>query len=601
MGALHPQEKFRSFFQRRWRIVFFVFTVFLAGSLYLIFKSPPIYQASSTLRIESSRQKSFASEANLIQSRLLAERTAERIGLFKEGMTLEEREAVIDKVQAALSSERMGESDLVRIRAVSSNPKEAVQMAKTASELFIAWDLEEGSRQSQKRLDVLQTEVAEAKAALRGAEGDWQYFEESGGDPAVLAALKEQLKAFKLQRSAFLVRATEKHPEAVRMESRIRELETQLQALTGQEMERVRLSRELEAAESRYLLLKQRLEEARIAYAERVSGIRMVDADKRARSLTGARKRAILLGGGFLGLLLGLLLASFVEGIRRKVETKEEAERFLKLPVLGMLPPAPQIREDNSSNLVVLEEPSSVFAGAYHQLWSSLAVSKEEGGKAFLIASPLPQDGRSTVLSNLGLTAIQNGFRTLLIDGDFRNPSLHRLFQLTRSPGFTEVLKGEVSWQDAIRGLPDLLLGGLSIDRVSEVPGLDHLFILPAGDGFSESPALLVPRALEGLWPELQSHFDLLLIDSPPILTVPDATWLTLKSDGIVILSATGRTPRSSLLKAKKRLVAAGGRVLGTVLTEYEIDRFSDIPGGMLREPLRHRESQKKRFRSSRV
>lgn len=591
--------------RKRKFLILITFCAIVAVTFYHTRRQVPVYEASADIKIEQRQTLAGAllessipwsvgdpmeSMAKIIESRPIAEETARHIGLVKEGMGLEEKEAVIRGVHGAVSTIRVGTTNLIRITATHTDGEMALMIANGTAEVFVQWDLREKNKQARKLREFIENQLATVEKQLRASEEKLKAFKETEvGSESASAPLTSEILGLKTQLAELLVRATEKHPDVIRLKERIAEREDQLRTIPGGETEYARLQREVRLNEQLYTLFKQKFEEARIAEAEKVSDVSIVEYAKLPTSPRGGGQKATLFLGGLIGLLVGLVAAFFAENLDTSLSTIEGVETLLAVPVLAVIPhatsnsskkkwpfpPLPWVRKpedeiDYKARLIVHDQPKSAIAEAYRNLRTNLKFSEGITGKSLIISSSGPQEGKSTVLINLGLTTAQMGVKTLVVDSDLRRPSVYKTFRLKREPGLYEVLTGGSPWQEMIQGLPDILLGGMTLDEASKTPGLDHFFILPSGRIPLTPSELLGSREMDILLEELRKHFDVVLYDSPPILPVTDASLLAPKVDGVVIVYEIGKTARGALLRAKQQIESVGGKVLGLVLNHIK-------------------------------
>ena len=170
--------------------------------------------------------------------------------------------------------------------------------------------------------------------------------------------------------------------------------------------------------------------------------------------------------------------------------------------------------------------------------------------KALLFTSAMLSEGKSTVCAFLALTAAKHkGLKTLLIDCDLRRPSIHKFFAIRRSPGLSEVLLGGLSAEDAIRKT-----------------GIESLDIMTAGEVTSQPSEVFDAEAVSRLVEEMKFYYDLILVDTAPLLPVSDPMLLAPKMDGIVLVVKAGATQREVVHRAVEIIDASRHKILGVVL-----------------------------------
>jgi capsular exopolysaccharide synthesis family protein len=193
-------------------------------------------------------------------------------------------------------------------------------------------------------------------------------------------------------------------------------------------------------------------------------------------------------------------------------------------------------------------------AEAYRSLRTNLAFARANHEmRSIVLTSPGPADGKSTTVSNLAITFAQQGQRTLLIDADLRRAVLNKVFEVERSPGLTDVLVGNSLLADVV--------------QETKVP---NLFVLGSGR-FPPNPAeLLGSSAMRVLLEEAEQRFDVVLLDSPPVLAVTDAAVLSTIADGVVLVVRVGSTVRAAAERSASQLQAVHGRLVGTVMNDID-------------------------------
>jgi capsular exopolysaccharide synthesis family protein len=288
------------------------------------------------------------------------------------------------------------------------------------------------------------------------------------------------------------------------------------------------------------------------------------------------------LAGLFIGLLVGLVLAFVLELLDTSIATLNDVEATLAVPVLGVIPqmdpktgpePLPVLEDEEgqpraNTSLASLLTPESGMAEAYKFVRTNLeCVSLNKSVKTILLTSATAMEGKTTTAVNLAIAMAQAGKKTLLVEADLRRPFLHRVFGLPKTPGVSEVILANKSWKDCVRGLNDLLLGGMEIEKLLRLPNIDRLFVLPSGTPVPNPSEFLSSKAMGELLEELRLEYDYVIVDCPPILPVTDASILASRVDGCILVHKVGRVSRVTLKRAKDILEQVHGRVLGVVLT----------------------------------
>jgi len=274
--------------------------------------------------------------------------------------------------------------------------------------------------------------------------------------------------------------------------------------------------------------------------------------------------KSLLIGLG-MGVLAGLGILLLLDRIDDRMASFGEFQHHFSENVLGQIP------KEKTKGRVTLLQPDDarhVFAESYRNVRSSIFFMPYEGPrpKTMLVTSSVPNEGKSTISSNLAITMALSGARTLLIDGDLRRGALREAFGVSSKIGFSEVLKQEVNWQEVI--LPT---------------AYPNLFLLPRGKTLGQPSEHLLRDSTDALIAEMYNHYDYIIIDSSPVLAADDSTSLAPKIDAtlfVVRLSYTSaRLVRKSLELLYNRQVNVPGVILNyvdTSLPEYYYYQYSE-------------------------
>ncbi|HYO82393.1 MAG TPA: CpsD/CapB family tyrosine-protein kinase, partial [Bryobacteraceae bacterium] len=184
-------------------------------------------------------------------------------------------------------------------------------------------------------------------------------------------------------------------------------------------------------------------------------------------------------------------------------------------------------------------------------------LSPENKSKVIIFTSPHPQEGKTTVISNLAVALAEIDRKVLLIDADLRQPRLHTVFGVTNAYGLSDL----ISQPKALETLP--------IASLSKETSIYGLRLLPSGPGAISIPKVLYSTWMDKLFDRLRQEYDMVLIDTPPMMTVPDARILARKADAAVLVLRSNHTTKSVARAAVERLIEDGTPILGTVLNDW--------------------------------
>ena len=303
--------------------------------------------------------------------------------------------------------------------------------------------------------------------------------------------------------------------------------------------------------------LKEELATLQVSGAVSGGGVEVVTPAKAPTSPSSPKPVQDALIAAFVGLLLGIGIAFLIEHLDDAVYSKEEAGRLAgDAPVLGMIPRIGSWKRRGDVVLASTASHNSSVAEAYRSLRTSLQFAGHDGNmKTILVTSPSPGEGKTATIANLGVVLAQADQRVVIVSCDLRRPRLGQFFERSESPGFTSVILGQTSLGDALQ----------------TVEGLGNLFFLGSGDVPPNPTELLASGAAHEIFSELRQDFDIVLVDSPPLLPVTDAVILARGADATLLVIAAGETKRSQVEQAAEMLAQVDARRVGVVLNEVEV------------------------------
>ena len=300
-------------------------------------------------------------------------------------------------------------------------------------------------------------------------------------------------------------------------------------------------------------VLKEEVAQLQVNGATATSGVEFVTPAHAPASPSSPKPAQDALLGLAAGLMLGLGAAFLRDSLDDTLTSKEAAERTTGAPAIAMVPMVSSWRKRNRAEIASSAAPTSPAAEAYRSLRTSLQFTRQgQELRTLLVTSPAAAEGKTSTLANLGAVFAQAGERVALVSCDLRRPRLGQFFDMQEQSGMTTVLLGQQTVELALQ----------------QVPGYDCLWMLGAGP-VPPNPAELLdgPKARE-IFAALRENFDLILVDSPPVLPVTDAMVLSKYADGTLLVVAAGQTKRTELQRAAERFAQANAPVVGIVLNE---------------------------------
>ncbi len=603
-SELNLREYWQIILRRRFIFLIVFFAVLIVAVINTNMQKP-IYRASAS--VQFTEQKTLGglltelvavpsgdpliAQSKIITSSPVLEKAVVELGLVGRDATPTEIMEAAGNLRGMVSTTIISDTSIIVISVTHTDANMAANVANQIAKAYIVENLKEATKESRGVREFIEKQLGEITAKLKSSEEALARFREVETPSGVGVALENKLAGLEMTRQDLLKQYTLVHPDIKNIDEQINLLKEQMKTLPQKELEYSRLKREADIDAQLYLDFKSKLATARTAEAAKTENVSLVDTATPPRSPIKPNKPLNYFTGLIIGLVLGLAATSIVEQLDTSIGTIEHVESFIKLPVLGIIPYL-KIKEEKrksliqkiwpkevrereklshlSNQLVIHYYSSSPIFEAYRILRANIQteIFKEEiKGKILLLSSAAPEEGKSITASNLAITMAQGNLHTLLIDADMRRSVIHNIFGLkNRDPGLSDILKGVIKPENAIRTCTDILMGEIGFDEALKLPGIDRLNILTSGSSPSLSSELLSSPEMAVLLENLKEKFDIILIDSPPVLAVADASILAPRVDAIVLIYRVGRTARSVLSRAKTQLIESGGPVKGVIL-----------------------------------
>jgi capsular exopolysaccharide synthesis family protein len=349
--------------------------------------------------------------------------------------------------------------------------------------------------------------------------------------------------------------------EALRMQSEV--FRQNLQGLSGGETEYARLEREVESQRSLHNLLADKVTAARIREQGEMKVVKVIDPASLPVRVANKRRMAALLFALAAALGAGATVPAAVEWFHRKIENEDDVEMATGLPVLALVP---RVRigqaifgDTHPDNRQRGPSEQLMFTEAFRALRVAVELNtRGEPLKSLLVTSAFAEEGKSTVVVNLGFALSEAGRRVVLADTDFLRPTLHRTMKVKSS-----------------KGLVDSLASGQPLEPELS-PVADGMWLAQRGESSqARSRGMLAGSRLRELIGDMQTKSDFVICDSSPVLLIPDNLLLASAVDGVMLVAKAGVTGFRDLARTKSLLEGAGARLIGVVLNQ--------VPAGQLK------------------
>lgn len=450
-----------------------------------------------------------------------------------------------------------------------------------------------------QRLADLNGAATKAKMARIEKESEYNQIKAVQGTPAIetvpavmsneyLQKLKSQIGDLQRQEAQLAEKYGDRHPEMVKVRTALQTEQAKLDSEINKVVESVKaeyqaalaqenslvgalntqkadalalnrkgieysvLSREAESNRQVYEALLQRTKETGISGELKSSNIRVVDsAEVPTRPVLPQRQRDLSVAT-INGLVLALGLVFLFEYLDNRIKSPQELRAHLGLPFLGMIPAI-----DSSGPTLLHNGVPPQFAEAIRGVRTNVLFSSaDEGVRMIVVTSAGPGEGKSMFSSNLSVSLAQAGQRVLHIDADMRRPRVHEIFELSQEPGLSNLLVGDCKPSEAVK-----------------ITTVQNLCVLPAGMIPPNPAELLGSKRCTEYFATLSEHFDWVIIDSPPVLAVSDASILANSATGVLFVVGADQTSRRTAKAAVDQLHSVQAHVIGAVLNRVDLDR----------------------------
>ncbi len=511
------------------------------------------------IRFRSSASLSAFMEKQLEELKVKMEGSSGALVQFERELNVispEEKTSILSARLLQLNTEYTNaQADRVRkeaaYKSVAGGSLEAAQVSTQGEAL----------KRLSERLDETQQKFVEIKAHYGPNHPEYRK------TALQLAELQRQLQSGKENIGQ---RVEVEYQEARNRESMLLKTVTETKAefdrLNARSFEYHSLKREADADKSLYEELVRKIREASINSGFQNSAIRIADLARPGARPVFPNIKLNLLLAFLLATLLAVGTAISADFLNNTVRDPEQVARSLSTEVIGTLPAVKEwrgrvIAASEPGTELVPHDPSrssglSAFQEAIRTLRNSILLTDfDRRIRSLMVTSSGPAEGKSTTAAHLALAHAQQGRKTLLIDGDLRRPSIHRRFDVPSIRGLSNVLTSGVPWRSVL----------------VRPEGLPNLDILPAGPP-SRRAADLVGAELTALLEDACGEYDLVVLDSPPLLGFPEPLQMAVSVDGVLTVALAGRTNRKALGSAINMLKRLRANTVGVVINEVKAD-----------------------------
>ncbi|MBK5410547.1 polysaccharide biosynthesis tyrosine autokinase [Pseudomonas yamanorum] len=479
--------------------------------------------------------------------------------------------------------ERGKESGMIGLALESTDPDQAIKILNQIAAIYVRQNVERTSAEAAQSLAFLKEQLPEVKKDLEKAGkalNEYQTRSKSVDITLETKAILDQIvgldtsiSELKLQQAEMDRKFTRQHPAYRALLTQIGELTSKQQSLASRveglpstQQELLSLTRDVEVGTAIYTQLLNKSQELDVMRAGTVGNVRLIDtADVNYFKPIKPKKILIVLIATLLGGFLAVALVLLRKALNRGLESPEAIEQ-LGLPVYASIPYSPlqkveedkitrgRGRTDAGSSLLAISHPTDLAVEALRSLRTSLHFAMLEApNNRIMISGPSPEVGKTFVSVNLAAVIAQTGQRVLLIDVDMRRGYLHKVLGVPAKDGLSDILSNQCTLETAIHKT-----------------GIENLDIISRGQIPPNPSELLMHRNLTELLSQVSERYDLVILDTPPLLAVTDAAIVGRQSGTNLIVTRYGLNPAKEIEHTIRRFAQNGIVLRGAIFNGVE-------------------------------
>jgi len=485
---------------------------------------------------------------------------------------------ILDQLKQDISASEQGrDSGVITLTYSNPDPLLAKHVLQEVSNAYVRQNVARNSAEAAKRLEFVKAqlpkvrdELTKAQQALTAFQAQTQTLDVGVQNQALLnqsVALETNINQLRIQQADLASRFTPQHPAYKALLSQIAQfqkakaaIQNQIQELPNTQQGLFWRSRDVEVTNQTYANLLDQAQQLDIARASAMGNVRIIDpAAVDLESPAWPKPLPIMAAGTVLGALLMIAFVLLQQILRRGVEDPVDIE-LLGLPVYASIPYSEKGRElalrqgsgryGHHQQLLALKAPTDLAMEALRSLRTSLHFARfKTKNNLLMITAPSPGVGKTFVCANLAVTMAQAGQRVLLIDADMRRGTLHHAIGVRSENGLSELISGQIPLETALR----------------RVPGAENLSFIPRGDVPPNPSELLMHQNFGELLDQVAPLYDVVVIDTPPVLAVTDAAVIGHQTGTCLMVVRFGLNQQREIALAKQRLEQNGVQVKGAI------------------------------------
>jgi len=340
--------------------------------------------------------------------------------------------------------------------------------------------------------------------------------------------------------------------------------EGQFGQLPSKNIRFARLQRTKSSNEKLYITIQEKYNEALMTEQSQFGYVEIIDRATVPDKPSSPKVFLILALGLVMGGFVGVVIVFVKERLDLKIQSPEDLKReglTLRGTIMQM---KNGLKPSKDNPLLGLSQPFSPIAEAFKHLRTNLQfVVDGKAPRTVLITSSSPGEGKTTILANLAIAFGQLGKKVLTVDADLRKPNLFSYFDCKIEPGLT-----------------DFLMGRLRLEEIIQSTRVENVYFVGSGERTKNTSELMSSDQMKKFIADVQNRFDIILLDSPPVLAGTEPTILSLLADQVLLVVSAGQTRHSELMRAIEELSEPQGKIPGIVLNKFNLYRAYGIPYG---------------------
>ena len=488
-------------------------------------------------------------------------------------------EGLQDRINIA---EKGKQSGVINASLQGPDPTRIAKVLNEVGTLYVRQNVERKAAEAEKSIAFLNTQLPQLRKQLETSENKFNEFRNQsgtfdlGGEAKVVLdqAVKYQTSLVELQqrRKELEARFTAQHPSIQTLDAQIRSIQSELGILTNKvrtfpnvEQDLLRLTRDVKVNNELYTGLLNSFQQLRLIKEGKVGNVRIVDVAAVPERTVKPQRSMILALAGLLGVLAGLALAFLRNSLRAGIKDPSDIEQHAGLHVFATVPhsdaQALQTKaikgKERGNHVLAVVAPHDPVVESLRSLRTALQFAMlDSTSNVVLITGPTPGIGKSFTSVNFAAVLGAADKKVLLIDADLRKGYLNQYFGQARERGLSEVISGSIRLGDALRR--------------NVMPNVDFL----ATGTFPPNPAeLLMTPAMQAVLQQASTEYDLVLIDTPPVLAASDTAILAPLVGAVFMVARAEVTSLGELQESAKRLTQSGVQTCGVIFNDLNVSK----------------------------